>query len=292
MYRAKADGKGMSCFFEPHMDVELVARRKLEHGLRRAVSENRLAVAYQPIVESGTRRPLGFEALVRWKDDELGTVMPADFIPVAEETGLIVPIGEFVVRQACRDAMTWPRHLRVAVNLSVVQFRRKGLVEAVRTALTESGLPGNRLDLEVTESMLVDNRQDVLRQLNELKEMGVRISMDDFGTGYSALSYLQAFPFDKIKIDRVFVADLSTNPQNASIVRAVAAMGRSLQMRVVAEGVETDREAAILKDLACDELQGYLIAKPMPAADVGGFLERSGVPSLSAAALKLLRARA
>jgi EAL domain-containing protein (putative c-di-GMP-specific phosphodiesterase class I) len=274
------------------MDVELVARRKLEHGLRRAVSENRLAVAYQPIVESGTRRPLGFEALVRWKDDELGTVMPADFIPVAEETGLIVPIGEFVVRQACRDAMTWPRHLRVAVNLSVVQFRRKGLVEAVRTALTESGLPGNRLDLEVTESMLVDNRQDVLRQLNELKEMGVRISMDDFGTGYSALSYLQAFPFDKIKIDRVFVADLSTNPQNASIVRAVAAMGRSLQMRVVAEGVETDREAAILKDLACDELQGYLIAKPMPAADVGGFLERSGVPSLSAAALKLLRARA
>ena len=273
MYRAKADGKAMSCFFEAHMDAALVARRKLEQGLRRAVAERGLAVAYQPIVESDTRRPLGFEALVRWPHPEHGMIPPSDFIPVAEETGLIVPIGEFVVRQACMDAMSWPSHLHVAVNLSTVQFRRKGLVETVRRALEESGLPGDRLDLEVTETLLMDNRQDALRVLTELKELGVRISMDDFGTGYSALSYLQSFPFDKIKIDRVFVADLGTNSQNASIVRAVAAMGRSLRMRVVAEGVETDREADMVHELDCDEIQGYLIARPMPAGDVDAFLQ-------------------
>jgi diguanylate cyclase (GGDEF)-like protein/PAS domain S-box-containing protein len=276
MYRAKADGKATSRFFEPHMDAALVARRKLERRLRLAVAERRLTVAYQPIVEAHGRTPLGFEALVRWTDDELGTIAPTDFIPVAEETGLIVPIGELVVRQACMDAMTWPGNLRVAVNLSAVQFRRKGLVETVRAALEESELPGNRLELEVTETLLMDNRDDVLRVLNALKDLGVRISMDDFGTGYSALSYLQCFPFDKIKIDRVFVTDLTTNPQNASIVRAVAAMGRSLQMRVVAEGVETDNEADMLLDLDCDEIQGYLIARPMPAEEVGHFLERYG----------------
>jgi diguanylate cyclase (GGDEF)-like protein len=273
MYRAKADGKAGSCFFEPHMDAAIVSRRKLEHGLRRAVAQGELSVAYQPIVENQTRRPLGFEALVRWHDPERGTIPPSEFIPVAEETGLIVPIGELVLRQACEDAMSWPSHLHVAVNLSAVQFRRKGLVETVRGALEQSGLPGDRLDLEVTETLLMDNRQEVLRQLNELKELGVRISMDDFGTGYSALSYLQSFPFDKIKIDRVFVTDLGRNPQNASIVRAVAAMGRSLHMRVVAEGVETDHEADILNDLDCDEIQGYLIARPMPAREVEAFLD-------------------
>jgi diguanylate cyclase (GGDEF)-like protein/PAS domain S-box-containing protein len=284
MYRAKADGKSMICFFEPHMEAALLARRSLEQGLRRAVVEKRFSVAYQPIVESRTRQPLGFEALVRWHDSERGTVMPADFIPVAEETGLIVPIGEFVLRQACSDAMSWPDDLRVAVNLSAVQFRRQGLVETVRRALEESGLPGHRLELEITETLLVDNRQDALHVLNQLKDLGVRISMDDFGTGYSALSYLQSFPFDKIKIDRVFVADLGCNPQNASIVRAVAAMGRSLQMRVVAEGVETDSEADILKGFDCDEIQGYLIARPMPASDVDQFLRDHALDNDAAAA--------
>jgi len=273
MYRAKADGKAMSCFFEAHMDEALVARRKLEQGLRRAIDEEQLTVAYQPIVTSDTRRPLGFEALVRWPDPERGMIMPSEFIPVAEETGLIVPIGEFVVRQACKDAMSWPDHLHVAVNLSAMQFRRNGLVETVRSALQDSGLPGDRLELEVTETLLVSNREEALRVLTELKGLGVRISMDDFGTGYSALSYLQSFPFDKIKIDRVFVTDLGRNPQNESIVRAVAAMGRSLHMRIVAEGVETDHEADILSGLDCDELQGYLIARPMPAGDIGAFLE-------------------
>jgi EAL domain-containing protein (putative c-di-GMP-specific phosphodiesterase class I) len=199
-----------------------------------------------------------------------------------------VPIGELVLRQACEDAMSWPSHLHVAVNLSAVQFRRKGLVDTVRGALEQSGLPGDRLDLEVTETLLMDNRQEVLRQLNELKELGVRISMDDFGTGYSALSYLQSFPFDKIKIDRVFVADLGHNPQNASIVRAVAAMGRSLHMRVVAEGVETDHEANILNDLDCDEIQGYLIARPMPAREVEAFLD--GHVEIATRAGQVLRA--
>jgi diguanylate cyclase (GGDEF)-like protein/PAS domain S-box-containing protein len=272
MYRAKADGKHTCRFFEPHMDAALVARRKLERRLRSAVADDRLAVAYQPIVESDTRAPIGFEALVRWNDPEIGTIMPSEFIPVAEETGLIVPIGEYVIRQACADAVTWPDHLRVAVNLSAVQFRRKGLYETVRAALEETGLAGERLDLEVTETLLLHNRQEVLRVLTQLKELGVRISMDDFGTGYSALSYLQCFQFDKIKIDRVFVTDLAEKPQNVSIVRAVAAMGRSLQMRVVAEGVETDHEAELLKGLACDEIQGYLIARPMPASEVQRFL--------------------
>ncbi|MEO8335526.1 MAG: EAL domain-containing protein [bacterium] len=273
MYRAKADGKAMTRFFEPQMDAALVARRKLEQRLRRAVNEHRLSVYYQPIVDSGCRTPLAFEALVRWQDPEFGMIMPNEFIPVAEETGLIVPIGELVLRRACMDAMTWPSQLRVAVNLSAVQFRRKGLVDVVRRALADSGLPGDRLELEVTETLLVENRDDALRVLNELRTLGVRIAMDDFGTGYSSLSYLQSFPFDKIKIDRVFVSDLPANAQNASIVRAVAAMGRSLNMRVVAEGVQTDTQADMMKELECDEMQGFLIARPMPVTDIAGFLE-------------------
>jgi EAL domain-containing protein (putative c-di-GMP-specific phosphodiesterase class I) len=183
------------------------------------------------------------------------------------------------------DAMSWPEHLRVAVNLSAVQFRRPGLFETIRGVLDETGLSGDRLELEVTETLLMDNRDDVLRVLNGLKELGVRISMDDFGTGYSALSYLQCFPFDKIKIDRIFVTDLATNPQNASIVRAVAAMGRSLEMRVVAEGVETDHDADMLLDLDCDEIQGYLIARPMPASDVGAFLDTYPVATRSSSTI-------
>ena len=272
MYRAKADGKATCRFFEPQMNAALVARRKLEQGLRRAVVDDRLSVVYQPIVDSTCRTPLAFEALVRWHDEELGLVMPSDFIPVAEETGLIISIGEFVLRRACFDAMKWPTPLRVAVNLSAVQFRRKGLIDTVRRALADSGLPGNRLELEVTETLLVENRDDALRVLTELKTLGVRIAMDDFGTGYSSLSYLQCFPFDKIKIDRVFVSDLPANIQNASIVRAVAAMGRSLKMRVVAEGVQTDVQADLMRELECDEMQGFLIARPMAERDIESFL--------------------
>jgi diguanylate cyclase len=284
MYRAKADGKATCRFFEAEMDAALLARRRLEFRLRNAIAEEQLTVSYQPIVSSSTHTALAFEALLRWNDAELGSVMPSDFIPVAEETGLIVPLGEFVLRQACRDAMTWPASLRVAVNLSAAQFRRKGLVETVKAALSESGLSGDRLELEVTETLLVENREDALRTLNELKELGVLIAMDDFGTGYSSLSYLQSFPFDKIKIDRAFVMELPDSPQNASIVRAVAAMGRSLNMRIVAEGVETTSQAEMLQELDCDEMQGFLFSKPIGAREVSVFLDgqrsRSAAPSL------------
>ncbi len=272
MYRAKADGKATCRFFEEAMDAALNQRRRLEGRLRSALAEGRLDLAFQPLVSSEDGGTVGFEALVRWHDAELGTVPPSEFIPVAESTGLIFALGEFVLRRACASAATWGPSLRVAVNLSAVQFRRKGLVELVRRTLAESGIAGNRLELEVTESLLIDNRDEALQTLTALKELGVRIAMDDFGTGYSSLSYLQSFPFDTIKIDRMFIAGLDQNDQNASIVRAVTAMGRGLQMRVVAEGVETSREAELLRSFDCDEMQGYLIAKPMPADQVAQYL--------------------
>lgn len=272
MYRAKADGKATCRFFEEAMDAALNQRRRLEGRLRTALAESRLDLAFQPLVSSEDGGTVGFEALVRWHDAELGTVPPSDFIPVAESTGLIFAVGEFVLRRACEAAVSWGPALRVAVNLSAVQFRRKGLVDLVRRTLADTGLDGKRLELEVTESLLIDNREEALLILTELKALGVRIAMDDFGTGYSSLSYLQSFPFDTIKIDRMFIAGLDRNEQNASIVRAVTSMGRGLQMRVVAEGVETDREAELLRSFDCDEMQGYLIARPMPADQVAGFL--------------------
>lgn len=272
MYRAKADGKGVLRFFEAAMDLALVTRRKLENRLRRAIAEEQLEVFYQPLVASVTQEPLGFEALLRWHDEDLGHVSPGEFIPVAEETGLIIALGDFVLRRATAEAATWPGNLRVAVNLSAVQFKRPGLFETVKNALATAGLPGSRLDLEITESILIDNRELVLTTLRQLKELGIRISMDDFGTGYSSLSYLQSFPFDKIKIDRVFVADLKTSRSNSSIIQAVVAMGQSLSMKVVAEGVETAEQAELLGVLHCDELQGFHVARPMAAADVPAFL--------------------
>jgi diguanylate cyclase len=275
MYRAKADGKGTSRFFEPHMDAALVARRRLEARLRKAVAENQFQIMYQPLVSASTRSPVAFEALLRWTDDELGPVSPVDFIPVAEETGLIVPIGEFVLRQACLDAMHWPSDLRVAVNLSVAQFRRRGLVENVKQALLVSGLPGHRLELEITEGLLIENREEAQRQLLSLRELGVHIAMDDFGTGFSSLSYLQSFPFDKLKIDRAFVSKLPRDLQSVAIVQAVVAMGRSLGMRLVAEGVETEVQAELLQRLECDDMQGFLIAQPMMPSSIPAFLHVS-----------------
>ena len=273
MYRAKADGKGAYRFFEPAMDAELEARRRLEGRMRAALSDGLFTVHYQPLVACETGRLLGFEALLRWNDPELGPVPPGDFIPVAEEIGLIVPLGDLVLQTACRDATSWPGHLRVAVNLSPVQFRRPGLVAAVERALEESGLPGSRLELEITESLLIQDKDNVLRVLDALKARGIRIAMDDFGTGYSSLSYLQSFPFDKLKIDRVFVRNIQSNDGDAAIVRAVAAMGRSLNMDVVAEGVETGPQAEILRKLHCDALQGFLIARPLAPPDALAFIE-------------------
>ncbi|MGQ7846886.1 bifunctional diguanylate cyclase/phosphodiesterase [Granulosicoccus sp. 3-233] len=273
MYESKAEGKATTRFFEPRMNVQLDARRALESRLRQALELDALTLNYQPLVSCSSRSPVCFEALLRWTDAELGSVSPVDFIPVAEQTGLIVPIGEFVLRQACRDAASWPEHIRVAVNLSVAQFGKYDIVGMVRDALESSGISGKRLELEITESLLMENQNEVLAALDELKALGVRIAMDDFGTGYSSLSYLQSFSFNKLKIDRAFVSNLENNPQNASIVEAVVSMGKSLQMRVVAEGVETSAQADILSALECDELQGYLISRPMQAADVQAFLD-------------------
>jgi diguanylate cyclase (GGDEF)-like protein/PAS domain S-box-containing protein len=274
MHRAKADGKGTFRFFEATMDAALESRRRVGARLRRAVAEGKLTLAYQPLIDARTQDLLGFEALLRWHDEELGQVPPADFIQVAEETGLIVQLGEFVLHRACADASGWPSPLRVAVNLSPMQFRRPGLVPAVQSALARAGLASNRLDLEITESTLIENREQVLAILQQLKAMQIRISMDDFGTGFSSLSYLQSFPFDKIKVDRSFIADILDSHRNAAIVQAVVAMGNSLSITVVAEGVETPEQARLLHGIGCDELQGFLIARPMPAEEVPAFIAR------------------
>ncbi len=272
MYQAKSSGKATYRFFELAMNQVSEERHRLEEGLRNALSRKSLNLVYQPIVGSDSREPICFEALLRWHDHELGQVSPDRFIPVAETSGLIKPIGDFVLLQACQDASQWPSPVRVAVNLSAVQFKGNDLIGSVTAALAQSGLPGERLELEITESVLIDNREDALRQLNELKSLGIRIAMDDFGTGYSSLSYLQSFGFDKLKIDRAFISDLENNKQHASIVRAVVSMGQSLSMQVVAEGVETDAQATRLADMSCDQLQGYLIAKPMASEKVEEFL--------------------
>lgn len=272
MYRAKKDGRSSYRFFEAQMDEALATRRRLEHRLRLAVDNDSLQVYYQPLVDARSLKPLGFEALLRWTDDELGPVSPAEFVPIAEEAGLIVPIGEQVLRKACADAASWPGSLKVAVNLSPVQFRGEGLLEVVSGALLASGLAGHRLDLEVTESLLIDDASQVGQLLASLRDAGVGVALDDFGTGYSSLGYLQSFPFDKLKIDRVFVSDLENSERNVGIVRAVIALGKTLGMRVVAEGVETDGQVQTLRTLACDELQGYLLSRPMPAGDVLAYL--------------------
>ena len=273
MYRAKADGKGAYRFFEPAMDAELETRRRLESRMRLGIPEGRFVVHYQPLVACGTQSLRSFEALLRWHDPELGIVSPGEFIPVAEETGLIVPLGELVLTTACRDATSWPSDIRVAVNLSPVQFRRPGLLAMVDRALDESGLPGSRLELEITESLLIQDKENVLRILDALKARGIRIAMDDFGTGYSSLSYLQSFPFDKLKIDRSFVRNIHANDGDAAIVRAVAALGRSLHMDVVAEGVETITQAEIISALECDLIQGFLIARPLGLTDALDFID-------------------
>jgi diguanylate cyclase (GGDEF)-like protein/PAS domain S-box-containing protein len=285
IYRAKADGKSTCRFFEPHMDEALANRRRLEHRLRMAVEAEALQVFYQLIIDAESLRPLGFEALLRWHDKELGPVSPGEFVPVAEATGLIVPIGEQVLRRACKDAAAWPDNLKVAVNLSPVQFRREGLVGVVREALADAGIEGSRLVLEVTESLLIDNTNDVNRILTSINGQDVAVAMDDFGTGYSSLGYLQSFPFDKLKIDRVFVADVQNNARNAGIIRAVIAMGKSLGMRVVAEGVETEEQLSILRDLDCDELQGFFIAKRMPVDQISDYLLSASQLAISPSAL-------
>jgi predicted signal transduction protein with EAL and GGDEF domain len=274
LYRAKDDGRGRFHFFEPEMDAKAQARRLLELDLRKAVVAGEFEVFYQPIVNLAANRISGFEALLRWNHPTRGRVAPNEFIPLAEETGLIVAIGEWVIRQACADAKTWPADLRVAVNVSPLQFRNKNLVSTVMSALAASGLHADRLELEITETVLMHDNDATLAVLHQLRSLGVRISMDDFGTGYSSLSYLRSFPFDKIKIDQSFVRDLIEKPDSIAIIRAVAGLGHSFGMTTTAEGVETQEQLDQMRAEGCTEVQGYFYSKPMPASEVAPLLSR------------------
>ncbi|MGA0530521.1 putative bifunctional diguanylate cyclase/phosphodiesterase [Hansschlegelia sp. KR7-227] len=264
LYRAKADGRGLARGFEPEMDLALRERRALQQDLATAVSRNEIFLHWMPQANTETGEIVGFEALVRWKHPTRGVVPPVQFIPVAEETAAIVPIGEWVLRTACREAMGWVKPGKVAVNLSPVQFQHGDIVDLVHSILLDTGLPARRLELEITEGVLLDDLNGALLTLRRLKALGVQIAMDDFGTGYSSLSYLQSFPFDRIKIDASFIRTLSTSPQAKAIVRAVVALGASLDMPITAEGVETPEQRAFLAELRCEEIQGYLVGRPSP----------------------------
>ncbi len=278
LYRAKAEGRGVCRFYEPGMDERMQARRSMEIDLRRSLALKELQLVYQPQVNIATNRIVGFEALVRWNHPRRGLVSPADFIPLAEEIGVIVPIGEWVLRTACKQAAAWESPASIAVNLSPVQFRGGKLVETVVSALAHSGLAPSRLELEITEGALLDNNDAVLQVLHGLRAMGVRISMDDFGTGYSSLSYLQRFPFDKIKIDKSFVRSIDANVHRRAIVRAVTGLASSLGIATTAEGVETADELACIRAEGCNEVQGYLTGRPVPAEDVAEMLRQAGDP--------------
>ncbi|MGA2894427.1 MAG: EAL domain-containing protein [Xanthobacteraceae bacterium] len=272
LYRAKSDGCGLYRFFEPEMDARMQARRALEIDLREAIANGEFELFYQPLIDLQTEHVTGFEALIRWHHPERGLIPPLEFIPLAEETGLIGPIGDWVLRQACAEAATWPSDVKIAVNLSPVQFKNKSLLLSVVSALAASGLSASRLELEITESVMLQDGNTTLAILHELRGLGVRISMDDFGTGYSSLSYLRKFPFDKIKIDQSFIFDMSDHSESLAVVRAVIAMGSGLGIATTAEGVETPEQFKQLKLEGCTEVQGYLFSRPQPAAEVKGLL--------------------
>jgi diguanylate cyclase (GGDEF)-like protein len=276
LYRAKADGRGAYRFFEAAMDQRMQARRALELDLRNALAKDEFVLHYQPLVNLQTEQICGFEALIRWNHPERGMILPADFIPFAEETALIVPIGEWVLRTACEEASKWPSDVRIAVNLSAVQFRTPNLYEVVGNVLSRSGLAAARLELEITESALLLNQESTIVTLRQLRALGVRIAMDDFGTGHSSLSYLRCFPFDKIKIDCSFIHDLSTKTDSRAIIRAVAQLASSLGMETTAEGIEKQEELEYLKGMGCTEGQGYFFSKAQPAKGVHALLAIAG----------------
>ena len=271
--RAKTEFRGTFSFFEAEMDARAQTRRKIEIELRDAIQKDVLRPYYQPLVDLATGRITGFEALVRWPHPERGMISPAEFIPVAEETGLINPVGGLMLRRACQDAAQWPDDVRVAVNLSPLQFRTGNLLSIVTDALKQSGLPARRLELEITETLLLEKSSQVLATLHALRALGVRISMDDFGTGYSSLSYLRSFPFDKIKIDRSFVRDLGANPDAQAIVRSIISLGKGLGVIITAEGVETEAELSCLRAEGCHEGQGYLFSRARPHAEIVSLLQ-------------------
>ncbi len=273
LYGAKADGRGTYRFFEPEMNTRMKARRELEMDLRRALVGKQFELHYQPLVSLESNEVKAFEALLRWNHPKRGLVSPADFIPIAEETGLIVPLGEWALKAACYEAAEWPDHIKVAVNLSPAQLNNRNLLNVVTGALNETGMPAYKLQLEITESVLLQNTFATLQTLHELRKLGVQIALDDFGTGYSSLSYLRSFPFDKIKIDRSFIQDLANGEEPVAIVKAVANLAKSLKMASTAEGVETQQQMDMLQSLGCTEMQGYLFSRARPASEIRQFFE-------------------
>jgi len=276
LYRAKAAGRGKTRFFEIDMDNKLRERRAIQHELGLAIERNDLRLHYQPLAKIDGE-VVGFEALIRWHNPARGMVSPGTFIPVAEESGLIIRIGEWVLREACREAAAWVHPLRIAVNLSPIQFRHGDLPGLVHTVLLETGLAPNRLELEITEGVMIEDFGRSLSILRRLKALGVRIAMDDFGTGYSSLSYLQSFPFDKIKIDQSFISNVKSNPQSAAIVRAVIGLAHGLNLPVLAEGVETKDQLEFLAAESCNEVQGYLMGRPHPILEYSELVGRKNV---------------
>ena len=287
LFRAKQKSRGSIGVFEPEMDQQIRDRRVLHQDLSVAIKNGELSLHYQPQATSGqtvaTSKVIGFEALARWMHPVRGFVSPVDFIPLAEESGLIVEMGEWILREACREAASWPVPMQIAINLSPAQFMHGDVVHLVHSILLETGLAPDRLELEITEGVLIEDFDRGLALLRRLKALGVRISMDDFGSGYSSLSYLQAFPFDKIKIDRAFVINLGKNPQSAAIVRAVIDLGHGLEMSIVAEGVETAEQLAFLSQEGCDAVQGYLLGKPAPIGQYAALVGRNVIKAMEPA---------
>jgi EAL domain-containing protein (putative c-di-GMP-specific phosphodiesterase class I) len=268
MYSAKAAGRRTHRFFQAEMDTRARARRALELDMRQAIADGDFELHYQPLVSLQDNTITGCEALLRWRHPKLGMISPADFIPVAEETGLINQLGEWVLFTACAEAATWPDGLKVAINVSPVQFKSSGLALRIVEALGKSGLAANRLELEITEAVLIRDDDAALAILHQLRAIGVRIALDDFGTGYSSLSYLQRFPFDKIKIDRCFVSDIAEPGVSSCIVQAVVNIAAARDMTTTAEGIETEQQRELLRALGCTEMQGWLFSAAKPAAEL------------------------
>ncbi len=274
LYGAKADGRGVYRFFEANMDARMKGRRMLELSLRQAFENGEFELYYQPVFNLGKDEVCCCEALLRWHDPQRGMVSPAEFIPVAEEIGLIVPLGEWVIRRACEDAAQWPEDISVAINLSPTQLLSKGLLPAVLNALAVARLPARRLELEITEAVLMQNSEITLRVLHQLRALGIRISMDDFGTGYSSLRYLRSFPFDKIKIDRCFIKELGDSSESDAIVGAVTGLADSLKMTTTAEGVETPEQLDRVRKLGCTDVQGFFYSPPVPVRELNKLFTR------------------
>ena len=268
LYKAKADGRNGYSFFDPAMTAQANARHHMEKDLRRAISNKEFELHYQPVVDVKTRRICGAEALVRWRHPEKGLISPLEFIPLAEETGLIVPLGEWVLQQACADAVSWPSRVKVAVNLSSVQFKKGNLLDVILCILVETGLTPQRLELEITETVLFENEGTNVTMMHQIKNLGISIALDDFGTGYSSLSYLTMFPFDKIKIDKSFTLNMTRNPASAAIIAAVLSLGRSLGIATTAEGVETRQEFRSLQASGVNFVQGFLFSRPRPVSEI------------------------